>query len=266
MKPGTRRVRQWLIYTVLAAVLAVGLALQTRLKTRTSPLQDLIELGSAEDLRDALRNGADPWENVTVVLGGESFSCTTFGAALLRGQPELLAPFFEAGCTVNSVLSIQYPGQPPTITTPLMLAMKAMGEHTAPLAFGDWLIGQGADVNMPDGFGHTPLFVAAEYRLVPTAEALLEDGADANAVTPEGMNALHPAAALGDEEMVSLLLAWGADPEQRDHSGRLPRDYAREMGETALLELLDPSSEEGEPGAETPDNTAGEEDVSSRLN
>lgn len=45
---------------------------------------------------------------------------------------------------------------------------------------------------------------------------------------------LHLAAERGDARMVELLLAAGADPEQKDSSGRLPADIARKRGNNCL--------------------------------
>ena len=53
-----------------------------------------------------------------------------------------------------------------------------------------------------------------------------------------GRTALHLAAELGDETLVSLLLGQGADSQLRDYRGRLPVYYAVEKGHHEAVELL----------------------------
>lgn len=67
---------------------------------------------------------------------------------------------------------------------------------------------------------------------------LLESGADVNATQAGGFTPLHQAAAAGKRELVVLLLENGARPEARCDQGKLPVDYARERGHTAVEALL----------------------------
>lgn len=71
-----------------------------------------------------------------------------------------------------------------------------------------------------------------------TIRLLLESGADANAAQAGGFTPLHQAAAAGKREIVLLLLEHGALPDVRCNQGKVPSDYARERGHSALTELL----------------------------
>lgn len=73
----------------------------------------------------------------------------------------------------------------------------------------------------------TPLVAAAMRNAVKSVRALLRLGADPNACRcPDGRYALHWAAAKGYEEMVELLLAWGANPTARTAAGQSVLDVA----------------------------------------
>ena len=53
-----------------------------------------------------------------------------------------------------------------------------------------------------------------------------------------GETALHIAAAQGHEEIVSYLLARGADPYIRNHDGILPKRLSQEFGHDDITNLL----------------------------
>jgi ankyrin repeat protein len=60
-------------------------------------------------------------------------------------------------------------------------------------------------------------------------------GTDCNAADSEGMAPLHYAVLCDDLDIVSLLLASGADPRQADASGDTPLDAADGAAMKALL-------------------------------
>ena len=76
---------------------------------------------------------------------------------------------------------------------------------------------------------------------------LVELGFDVNAfgrrdapVEQPWETALHAAAADDDTDMVELLLGLGADPSARDtRFGATPLEWARHLGSTSVVELLD---------------------------
>lgn len=59
--------------------------------------------------------------------------------------------------------------------------------------------------------GYTPLHIAAKKNQMDIATTLLEYGADANAVTRQGIASVHLAAQEGHVDMVSLLLTRNAN-------------------------------------------------------
>ncbi|KAF2209723.1 hypothetical protein CERZMDRAFT_100130 [Cercospora zeae-maydis SCOH1-5] len=95
---------------------------------------------------------------------------------------------------------------------------------------------------------------------VAVTEYLLQQGAPVNAIMyhehqesfiqrePFGIGTpLHDAAAVGDIEVIELLLDWGADVLARDTRGRLPHERARAKGHTVAAGRLLPSlSQNGE--------------------
>jgi cytohesin len=84
------------------------------------------------------------------------------------------------------------------------------------------LLAAGADPNVKDLDGHTPLHYAAEQCRADIAELLLKHGADPNARDDHGKTPLHRAVAVGCVEVAELLLSRGADPNVRDKDGYTP--------------------------------------------
>jgi uncharacterized protein len=75
-------------------------------------------------------------------------------------------------------------------------------------------------------------------RDLETARLLIAQGADVNMEQAGGYTPLHQAAAAGLEDLTRLLLEAGADPGCRCHQGKTPADYARERNHEAVLRQL----------------------------
>jgi uncharacterized protein len=71
-----------------------------------------------------------------------------------------------------------------------------------------------------------------------TARLLIAQGADVNMEQAGGYTPLHQAAAAGLEELTRMLLEAGANPECRCHQGKTPADYARERRHEAVVRQL----------------------------
>lgn len=86
--------------------------------------------------------------------------------------------------------------------------------------------------------GLTPLHYAALRDKPLCAAALLECGADINAIERNGATPLHGAVYHGNHEVAKVLLQHGADPTRKDFRGNTPRDLADSRGHERLVRLL----------------------------
>lgn len=93
------------------------------------------------------------------------------------------------------------------------------------------LLDAGADCNVRDKKGQTPLMVAADNISYGAALYLLSRGADPNLSDRDGNTALHLACAGADLSMICLLVGHGADITVRDEGGKTPEQIVRDLPE-----------------------------------
>jgi ankyrin repeat protein len=96
---------------------------------------------------------------------------------------------------------------------------------------------KGADVNAKDRWGGTPLHYAAEEGHKEIAELLIAAGADVNERWA-GTTPLHYAAFYGQNEIAELLIAKGADVNAKDEYGYTPLHDAVDEGHKEVVGLL----------------------------
>lgn len=77
----------------------------------------------------------------------------------------------------------------------------------------------GSDLNMKDGSGASPLFVASTFGKTEVVKALIEAGAEVNFRKSDRSTPLHSAAFFCHTEIVEMLLEDGADKSLRNNSG-----------------------------------------------
>ncbi len=98
------------------------------------------------------------------------------------------------------------------------------------------------DANPADGLGVTPVRLAVDYHdpllALETVANLLGNGGDANAGQKGRDSVLHGAAAVGDPELIRLVIRKGGDPEARDDQGRTPERIAADLGHVDAASLL----------------------------
>ena len=104
-----------------------------------------------------------------------------------------------------------------------------------------FLLGRGADANIVDRAGQTPLILAAQLGFVDGIRALTAGGARVNFANGRGETPLHFAVQRRDVNTVRALIDAGADPDRQDSvSGMSPRDYAqRDSRAGAIIAVLD---------------------------
>ena len=98
----------------------------------------------------------------------------------------------------------------------------ALSFYKIPLELMDWLIAQGADVNVKDEYNRTPLYYHAQVNNVEKVALLLEKGADIESKaaydeTPLFGAGYHP-------EVTALLIAKGADVKAKNDMKHTPME------------------------------------------
>lgn len=146
--------------------------------------------------------------------------------AALDGNVNGIRDALAAGADINGVTD---KGQ-----TALLLALGPHGSGDA----AAYLISRGADVNLADNGGNTPLMTAAMWVSLPSVRLLLDRGARVNAQAADGVTAPMLVGNAGPESVavLSLLLDRGADTRIRTKSGR---DIFNSMASFSRKDLLD---------------------------
>lgn len=130
---------------------------------------------------------------------------------------------------MGSVVQAQAP-----ITSQSMVAAVKAGDDARLRA----LLKAGADPNVRDADGMTPLVCTAFKGSLDRTAILLDGGADPNGQDILGMTPLHAAAFEGRLEIIRLLLARGASAMARDKWGHDPLFYALQNKQLQAADLL----------------------------
>ena len=111
-----------------------------------------------------------------------------------------------------------------------------------------WLAQEGANPNIADNNGVTPLILATQLGFIEGVDALIKAGAQVDVANKSGETPLIFGVHSRNRDLMEALLKAGADPDRRDNSGRSARDYAVERGADprmveAIAEHAKPASE-----------------------
>ncbi len=132
--------------------------------------------------------------------------------AVRRGDADAVRALLESGADVDSTA--------PDGATALLWAV-----HTDQPELVQLLLQAGADVEITNRYGVGPASLAAENGNAAILERLLGAGVYADQALPGGETLLMTAARTGEPETVRVLLAHGADPNNREMT----------RGQTALM-------------------------------
>jgi len=121
----------------------------------------------------------------------------------------------------------------------------------------DFLLAKGADPNLADNKGTSPLLLACRIGLLSAVPALVKAGARVDEASSTGETPLISAVQTRNVALLSTLLKAGADPDKADNSGRTARDYAKLEGAqspvmVALQRDAKPPSQRGAGGSYGP--------------
>ena len=102
-----------------------------------------------------------------------------------------------------------------------------------------FLLQKGADANLRDGKGNTPLLLAVTLGQTGMIPILTAAGANPNLANSAGETPLIRAVQRRDVGMIRTLLTEGADPDQADiMAGMSARDYAKQDGRNPIVSKL----------------------------
>jgi len=103
------------------------------------------------------------------------------------------------------------------------------------------IIKKGFDVNVVDFKGMTPLHYAAANGSVRLANILIEAGASLSISDKFGNEPLWTAVfnARGDYKIVKMFVDNGANPNHKNNAGRSPVDFARQIKDSGLIDILE---------------------------
>ncbi len=113
-----------------------------------------------------------------------------------------------------------------------------------------FLLQRGADPNIRNKKGLTPLQVATTLGFTDGVEALIKGGANVNVGDQTGETPLIAAVHQRNPELVRVLLAQGADPDHNDNSGRSARQYMELMSGNTILKQIFQDADDKRAGKE----------------
>jgi ankyrin repeat protein len=163
--------------------------------------------------------------------GAPVFNANPFFLASYAGNAVVLKRLKDAGAKIDEPMTLIGTSR----TTPLLGAFK----------FGDTdvartLLELGTPLEFADGNGITMLGRSALNNEVAMAKTLIDRGANVNIVDKLGMTPLLWAASMdfGDPSMIELLLKSGAKADARNKDGLTALDLARKYGHAEVIPAL----------------------------
>jgi ankyrin repeat protein len=167
---------------------------------------DLCARGSAGQIADAIKNGAD--------VNAKLYEQSSLNRAVQENpDPAVITTLVKAGADVNE--------RAVSGRTPLMWVIDSNKSNPEVL---DALIKAGAKVNEGDDSGRTPLMEAATQSDSEVLRSLIHAGAKVNASDKDGRTPLMEAASVSNQEAIMILLDAGADPKAINDHGDMAID------------------------------------------
>lgn len=110
----------------------------------------------------------------------------------------------------------------------------------ASLEMLELFIENGVELMSTDSEGVSALDMAIKFKRKEVIQFCIENGFDLNATKRKsGITPVMLAACFSDYEMMQVLLDGGGDINAVDKAGMSPKDYAKKLGQTKMVDYLD---------------------------
>ena len=152
----------------------------------------------------------------------ERLLCFDIDANMKSEENEINAPLYYAIFNVNLI----------------DLKLEKIGKRSSLDETVITLINNGADVNILDTDGDSPLMIVCSIGHESTLQILLEKGANVNLCNKTGVSPLYAACSSGHDSTIQLLLNNGADVNLCDETGVSPLYAACSSGHDSTIQLL----------------------------
>ncbi|CCQ89896.1 hypothetical protein NITGR_190006 [Nitrospina gracilis 3/211] len=192
------------------------------------PLHEAVAMGNLKEVKKLVREGADI-NAVTMNM------FTPLHVAVMENQYEIAKFLLTHGANVNA---IGENGE--SLETPLHLSVGRDGN----IEMAKLLLRHGGNANALNSHKATPLHHAVGLGNLDMVQLLLKGGADSNIQDIFGATSLHHAAYLFVKgypnrlTIVNLLIKHGADINKPDYEDKVPLDIAVESEDNEMVDLL----------------------------
>jgi hypothetical protein len=219
-------------YVLMALLIGnLGLILITQIHKRYyGTLYDAIRTGNANLVQRKINEGYDVnAKSLTKPIVHFVFTWFVTGSRYEPYPPkdvcekkmvEMLEVLIDNGANVNSVDDVRG-------WSPLFLAVTGYRAKVV-----EFLVKKGADVNLADKKGRTPLHLSETPMI---AQILIDNGAHVDARSKDGNTKLHMVPPL---DVAQILVDHGADVNAKNKEGKTPLDLAIKEGYQELVEFL----------------------------
>ncbi|KAJ6662578.1 hypothetical protein lerEdw1_011715 [Lerista edwardsae] len=175
---------------------------------------------------------------------------TALGYAVSQGFEKTVKVLLEAGANTDSrIIDVAFNTNNQSLFRLLLEYSKGLSPETMVSALFKAiqkdlqgivaaLIESGADINALNDMQYTPLLVACEMGKTESAKILLEKGANLKDKTPNLSSALHLAVQGGASSIVKILLHQGIDPNAAGQGNQTPLHVAAFHNKGVLIDML----------------------------
>ncbi|MEL3909513.1 MAG: ankyrin repeat domain-containing protein, partial [Treponema sp.] len=218
----------WGMYRIIPLIVQQGGKVNVKNTRGETPLVSAVKTDNAETVRALFETetmGGEPLDSYSRDFLGDTALHTAVGWRALGAAEVVLQKTRDSGLLIGAKNAAG------------KTALHVAAQH-GDIPFLNLLLAYGADVNIEDREGKTPLIDALLYDKNTTVLFLLKAGASSARQDIQGRTALHEAVASAPPIIIQELRQAGADPLARDSFGNTPLALVLRSGRPILDVLL----------------------------